>query len=420
MLARTATERNQIAKLMRAHTSKMRADRAKFYARRTHAGVNPNLQWTILSDSTSGYIYISNFFFFNIVLIFFHFSFALPHISPLPKGWGSIRRLPIGVFGLINYALGYRALYPYPPEWPQTPNFTISLMYNHFYRMFSIPDHPRAPELNETSDGSPKEYKNSVYLAFAALKIIIGWFERVNHFFLGPGHSHEEQDGIWHVLKNGFYQSRVGTFARFVTLCTQAFQTAKPEVITKFPVFDWETWLRPWMLAIHHHSKWRAFQFTRLPHNPNAVLMKWKECESTPGDFHGSASHPDGIELLLELPSGTPNRIISQYFRPHDIADIPKCFNDLNPDERMYWEEVLNESMLSDNTSPPVPDDYFDFDRLSYNTWHTAHPDTFQHPLTMPTTFPAIDVDETIGNFFFFSFTIYIYIIFFYFFFILL
>ena len=44
MLARTATERNQIAKLMRAHTAKMRADRAKFYARRTHASVNPNLQ----------------------------------------------------------------------------------------------------------------------------------------------------------------------------------------------------------------------------------------------------------------------------------------------------------------------------------------------------------------------------------------
>ena len=53
-----------------------------------------------------------------------------------------------------------------------------------------------SPELNETSDGSPKEYKNSAYLAFAALKIIIRWFERVNHFFLGPGHSHEEQDGI--------------------------------------------------------------------------------------------------------------------------------------------------------------------------------------------------------------------------------
>ena len=104
--------------------------------------------------------------------------------------------------------------------------------------MFSVLDHSHAPELNETSDESPKKYKNTVYLAFAALKIITGWFERVNHFFLGPGHLHEEQDRIWHVLKNRFYQSCVGTFARFVTLCTQAFQTAKPEVITKFPVFD--------------------------------------------------------------------------------------------------------------------------------------------------------------------------------------
>ena len=136
--------------------------------------------------------------------------------------------------------------------------------------------------------------------------------------------------------------------------------------------------------------------------------MKWKECESTPGDFHGSVSHPDGIELLFELSSGTPNRIILQYFRLHDIADVPKCFNNLNPDKRMYWEEVLNESMLPNNTSPPVSDNYFDFDRLSYNTWHTTHPDTFQHPLTMSTTFPAIEVDKTIGNFFFLSLFIYI------------
>ena len=82
----------------------------------------------------------------------------------------------------------------------------------------------------------------------------------------------------------------------------------------------------------------------------------------------------------------------------------------------MYWKEVLNESMLSDNMSPPVSDNYFDFNKLSYNTWHTAHPDTFQHPLTMPTTFPAIEVDETISNFFFFFRYLYIYIINFFFF----
>ena len=145
------------------------------------------------------------------------------------------------------------------------------------------------------------------------------------------------------------------------------------------------------------------FQFTHSLHNPNTVLMKWKECKSTSGDFHGSVSHFDGIELLLELSSGTLNRIISQYFRQHDIVDIPKCFNDLNADKRMYWKEVLNESMLSDNLSLPVPDNYFNFDKLSYNTWHTVHSNTFQHSLTMPTTFPAIEIDN-----FFFSFTVYI------------
>lgn len=57
ILAKTVAERTLITRLMQSHTVKMRADRSKFYSRRTHSGVNPHLQWTILSDSTSGYIF---------------------------------------------------------------------------------------------------------------------------------------------------------------------------------------------------------------------------------------------------------------------------------------------------------------------------------------------------------------------------
>jgi len=56
ILATSATERQAIKRLMRIHTERMRADRNFFYTRRAASKLNPNIQWTILSDSTSGYI----------------------------------------------------------------------------------------------------------------------------------------------------------------------------------------------------------------------------------------------------------------------------------------------------------------------------------------------------------------------------
>ncbi len=65
----------------------------------------------------------------------------------------------------------------------------------------------RAPELNETSDGCPEEYHNAIYLAWSAFKVHIGWFTKVNHFFLSPRHSHDLQDQRWQLLKSAFYKA---------------------------------------------------------------------------------------------------------------------------------------------------------------------------------------------------------------------
>lgn len=326
---------------------------------------------------------------------------AIPYIAPLPKGWGSIRRLPLTVFGLINFATKYRALYPFPPVWPQTPNFTISLMYHHFYKMFSDPKCPRAPELNETSDGSPKEYKNVLYMAFACLKVLIDWFHTVNHYFLPPGHSHDLQDQTWATLKKAFYSSRTVTWEQFLLLCQRAFSTMKPEVISKLFVFDWETWLRPWMRKLKNHSHWRAFQFTRSPTNHNSVLMKWKESESSEEPFHGSESHPDGVEILLEVPFGSPNPIKPEPLDINDFAEIHRCFSDLSPEQRMYWEELIAEAELpgtdNDNNNNIIPEDYFDFNKFTYNSWEEQHPYDFQHASQHEPVIPSIEVDEVTG-----------------------
>jgi hypothetical protein len=125
--------------------------------------------------------YIQLFLYLNIFL----FSFDIPHISLLSKNWFTIKRLPITVFKLINFVAKYQALYLFLSIWPSTPNFTI----------FSKSDCLRIPELNETSDSSPKEYKNTVYLVWACLKVM-NWFTRANYFYLMSGYFHDAQDQV--------------------------------------------------------------------------------------------------------------------------------------------------------------------------------------------------------------------------------
>jgi hypothetical protein len=325
------------------------------------------------------------------------YSFAIPHISPLPKGWSQFRRLPITVFGLINFATNYRALYPFPPVWPQTPNFTVSLMFHHFVNMFSRPNIARAPTLNETSDGSPKEYKNVLYMAWSCFLVLTDWFREVSHYYLMPGHSHDLQDQAWKTLKQGFYSTRNITWDKFVALLTRAFSTFKPEVITKLFVFDWETWLRPWMRKLKHHSKWRAFRFIRSPTDPASVLMTWKESESSPGDFKGSTEHPNGIEILLEIPFGSPSRIPQSQLNVDDFHEIERCFSELTAEEKLYWEELISEAELPNTTVPEVPDDYFNFQRFSFTNWEREHPQTFQEPTQHEPVLHSIEVDEATG-----------------------
>jgi hypothetical protein len=145
------------------------------------------------------FIYKNLFLYLNIFL----FSFDILYISPLLKDWSTIKWLLITVFRLINFIAKYRALYLFPSIWPSTPNFTISMMYYYFYTIFSKSDCLRALELNETFDNSPKEYKNTVYLAWACLKVMINWFTRGNHFYLMSSHSHDTQDQVWKVIKIG-------------------------------------------------------------------------------------------------------------------------------------------------------------------------------------------------------------------------
>ncbi len=249
-------------------------------------------------------------------------------------------------------------------------------MFQHFYHMFTTRPNIRAPELNETSDNSLKKYHNLIYLAFSAFKVHVGWFDLVNHFFLPPGHSHDLEDQRFKLLKSAFYRSNeVLTWDDFVKICRTCLSSTPMEVITDIFIFDWKAWLQPWIRKLRNHSKWRAFQFSKHPANPDVVVMKWKEHESSPGPFHGSDTYPDGIELLLDLPPGLPTRKRPNLIPLADLQ-LQQCIPALHGSAQMFWEEVIDTATIPNlNTMPDLPDDYFDFRKFAYSTWqHTQAP----------------------------------------------
>jgi len=363
MLATTNAEKKQIKQQMRAHTEQHRSERRIFYARREDSALHPSIQWSTLSDSTS--------------------RLCLPYLAPLPKGWSTVKRLGISVFGLINFATKYRCLIPIPPVWKQNSNFTISLTYQHYYNMLKQPNVPRAPVLYETSDGSPKEYKNMVNMCHACFKVLVGMFDEVNMIFLPPGHSHDLQDQAWKHLKRAFYSSRVITWNDLLTIMKRAFSSFQPEVITDIFIFDWKTWFQPWMTLIKNHASWRAFKFFKNPQKPHSVMMMWKENEFSNEAFHGSDEHPEGIELLLEMPPGTPARIYPSTFDMTKLEKVETTFPNMTPAEKIWWEEVLNIEGIPDYCNTPIPDDYFDFEKFKYSAWLEEHPYMFQTAETL-------------------------------------
>lgn len=196
-----------------------------FYQRREASALHPTLQWSTLSDSTS--------------------CLSIPYIAPLPKGWATIKRLGISVFGLINFATKYHCLVPLPPVWKFDSNLTTSLTYQHYYKMFTLSNCAQAPTLFETTDGSPKEYKNVVDLCSACFKVLTGMFEEVYLYFLPPGHSHDLQDQAWSHLKKGFYSSQSIVWNDLFNVAKRSFATFTPEVFTDIYVYDWKSWFAP-------------------------------------------------------------------------------------------------------------------------------------------------------------------------------
>lgn len=187
------------------------------------------------------------------------------------------------------------------PIIPHNSNLTISMLYNHIYRMLNTPDVQRAPVCHFQADNAYKDAKNQYNLAFCSLLIQLDIFQEIYFSFLPPGHTHEFQDSEFSVVKRAYRQRRTSVLNDFLTLATNAFaKNNKHRITLEFLVFDWKKWLKPFIPSVTGHVGPHTFLFKRESQT-SPVLMTYKNWWTDQDSYHGSPEHPDGIEVTLHF-----------------------------------------------------------------------------------------------------------------------
>ena len=124
-------------------------------------------------------------------------------------------------------------------------------------------------------------------------------FKEVYFSMLPPGHTHEFQDAEFSVVKRAYSQSSTSTLKEFPKLSECAFiKTNKHRLTLEALVFDWKKWFKPFIAAVHGHSAPYSFCL-KWNEDESKVLMTYKNWWTDPTTFHGSAEHPDGIEVCF-------------------------------------------------------------------------------------------------------------------------
>lgn len=139
-------------------------------------------------------------------------SVFIPHHVPVTKGTATYSKVEFAAVGIVNHGLKlaeYQVLIS--KTYPKDPNLIISAIFNHIIRILaSYPspnEHP--PILFIQLDNCVKENKNRYLFAFFNWLVEIGWFKSVQVSFLPVGHTHEDIDQMFSVMRNKIHKFSV-------------------------------------------------------------------------------------------------------------------------------------------------------------------------------------------------------------------
>jgi len=145
----------------------------------------------------------------------------------------------------------------------------ISLLYLHLHTAFTEGKR-RAPTLYLQADNCYKENKNRFVIFFCAFLIAIGWFDEIYMSFLPTGHTHEDIDRLFSYLRIVMNSAEFNTLMAIIKAgMPKAYKSnVRPRNVLQPLLFDWKTWMSPFMTTFEGHSQPHVFQFRKSSTTP--------------------------------------------------------------------------------------------------------------------------------------------------------
>lgn len=296
----------------------------------------------------------------------------MPHHSRQPKGWMSKKRLKYHVFGLYNHGENQVTLFPHFEHWPHTANLNISFLFCYLRQLKE--QGKLGKNLMLQFDNCWRDNKNRWLFGFVSHLIELDWFERVEIYFLKPGHSHDMVDALCF--------SPLGKTARelytywtpdgFFNFIDSAFShRKKPQILNPAVVWDWHEWMTPSLLNLGQHSFQRAFLFTSQD-QVGSVMFTKKHLLKT--NWKGRiGDEAVGFKLFNQVPlPAEPNILAPQLIPPEEVADLP-TLPAMPPEHRAFWISFKEGDQFDDDSFTKIPDEWVnDFWGVAFHNSSTS------------------------------------------------
>jgi hypothetical protein len=281
----------------------------------------------------------------------------MPHHCFQPKGWMSKKRLKYHLFGLYNHGEGQVTLFPHFEHWPHTANLNISFLFCYLRKLKEQGKLGR--NLMLQFDNCWRDNKNRWLFGFISHLIELGWFDRVEIYFLKPGHSHDMVDALCFAPlgKKARETYTFWTPDEFLTFIDKAFaHRKKPLILDPVVVWDWHEWLSPSLRNISQHSFQRAFLFQKQ--NPlGSVMLYKKHLLKTEWLGRGNALGT-GMVLFNQNPlRGEPLVLAPSLIPDEDIVDVP-TLSAMPVIHRNFWNSFLEGNQFEQGAWTQLPDSW--------------------------------------------------------------
>ena len=194
----------------------------------------------------------------------------IPHLAQHPKNWNTMSRFKTSLFVFINHGKSIKCLIPFLSNFPDDPNFVISLLYHQLLE--SISESEELPEnFHGQTDNCSKENKNQWMNAFNAVLVGLRIFKNIEWDQLPAGHTHLDVDAALQPVSVGATKFDCITPSEFPQYLAKCYKNHKnqPKILSLPTIYDWKTFLHPMMRDTSGITGFRSFKFQVRSLNAN-------------------------------------------------------------------------------------------------------------------------------------------------------